>query len=290
MIKRISGLIPSLVSALLLIAILSACGEDGSKRILGHWRAERLHVQSISLPMGPEFVVTPRELMVGEGNIRIPISSIQSEDNVVTLEGPFGFGLSFYFEDTDRIYFETPLTGRVYFQRVADAVQSASTKPVPPPLAMTPAAATAPNSAQVPIAPPSVSPTPLSEPHLAHAPAAQSAVPGPIVTLPATPPMVAPSANTGDMIRQAEHKIASNALSEAESLLSEARRQYGDDPMIDYNLALLHIRQGDPDSAVRNLRDAFQNGFRDFARLDASTDFASLKSDSRYSALITRYR
>lgn len=288
MIKRISGLIPGLVSALLLVAVLSACGQEGSKRILGHWRADRLQVQSISLPMGPEFVVTPHELTSLDGEIRIPISSIKSEGNTVTIGIPLSIGLSFYFEDSDRIYLDVPLAGRVYYQRVADAVHPA--QPRPAPQARDPAAVPAPISAQPPIANPSLSPNPLSEPHLAHAPAGKPAVPAPIANLPAMLPTAPVGANTDDLIRQAERKIASNTFSEAEALLSEARRHYGDDPMIDYNLAVLRIRQGDPDSAVRNLRDAFQNGFRDFARLDASSDFASLKSDPRYSALITRYR
>lgn len=60
--------------------------------------------------------------------------------------------------------------------------------------------------------------------------------------------------------------------------------------MIDYSLAVLHMRRGDPDSAVRKLRDAFQNGFRDFTLLEAATDLAALRSAPRYNALVTRYR
>lgn len=108
----------------LLVAVLitlAACGkEDNSALILGRWRADRLQVQSISLPMGPEFVVTSQELTSAQGDVRIPISSLQSEGKTVTLAAPFGIGLSFYFENTDRIYFEMPLVGRVYFQRVKD--------------------------------------------------------------------------------------------------------------------------------------------------------------------------
>ncbi len=267
---RISGLCRSLACALLLATLLTACGRDDGQRILGHWRADRLQVQSISLPMGPEFVVTPRELMSAEGDIRIPISSIEADGDVVTLGAPFGIGLSFYFEGADRIYFDVPLAGRVYFQRVADAVQPARANPAPAPLAAAPAARPAP----APAAPPPAVATPT--------PAAS--VPQPAAEAPAR------GASTVDLIRQAEHKIAANALAEAEALLLEASRQYGDDPMIDYSLAVLHMRRGDPDSAVRKLRDAFQNGFRDFALLEAATDLAALRSDPRYNALVTRYR
>lgn len=258
MIKRISGLIPGLILALLLTS-LTACSRNDGKRILGHWRADRVQVQSISLPMGPEFVVTPQELLSAEGDIRIPISSIQSDGDVVTLGAPFGIGLSFYFESADRMFFDMPLAGRVYFQRVADGVQPARANPAPAPLAIAP-----------PPAPAQVAPPPPLQP---------------AVAVPA-----ATGASTVDLIRQAEQKLAGNALSEADALLGQARRQYGDDPMIDYNLAVLHMRQGDPDAAVRNLRDAFEHGFRDFPLLGASADLAPLRSDPRYNALVNRYR
>jgi hypothetical protein len=87
MIRRTSGRCRGLASALLLATLLTACGRDDGQRILGHWRADRLQVQSVSLPMGPEFVVTP-ELMSAEGDIRIPISSIEAEGEVVTLGAP----------------------------------------------------------------------------------------------------------------------------------------------------------------------------------------------------------
>jgi hypothetical protein len=60
--------------------------------------------------------------------------------------------------------------------------------------------------------------------------------------------------------------------------------------MIDYQLAVLTMRRGDPDGAVRKLRDAFQNGFRDFALLEAASDLTALRNDPRYNALVTRYR
>ena len=112
--RRIGGLFLAL-----LLASLTACNRNDGQKILGHWRAENVQAQSISLPMGPDFVVTPRELQSVDGDIRIPLSSIKSDSNIVTLNVPLGIGLSFYFESADRIYFDLPLAGRVYFQRVA---------------------------------------------------------------------------------------------------------------------------------------------------------------------------
>lgn len=294
MIRRTSGRCRGLASALLLATLLTACGRDDGQRILGHWRADRLQVQSVSLPMGPEFVVTPRELMSAEGDIRIPISSIEAEGEVVTLGAPFGIGLSFYFESADRIYFDMPLAGRVYFQRVADAVQPARANPAPAPQALAPLAPPAPAApAPKPVGPqPPALQAPVLPAPVAAAPdrptpaaPASTAAPAP---KPSAPP--ARGASTIDLIRQAEQKIAGNALAEAEALLIEAHRQYGDDPMIDYQLAVLTMRRGDPDGAVRKLRDAFQNGFRDFALLEAASDLTALRNDPRYNALVTRYR
>ena len=266
MIGRIAGLI----IALLLIS-LTACSRSDGQRILGHWRAESLQVQSFRLPMGPEFVVTPRELQSVDGDIRMSISSIQSEGDVVTvtLGTPFSIGLSFYFESSDRIYFDLPLAGRVYFQRVAIPVHISSASVVAASQTSSISVASTPHT-QAPPVPESQSPTSATEP--------------PIVDMPAR------GRDTIDLIRQAEQKLAVNALVEAEALLSEARRQYGDDPMIDYYLAVLRMRQGDPDAAVRKLRDAFQNDFRDFKLLESSIDLASLRQDPRYQALVTRYR
>ena len=70
----------------------------------------------------------------------------------------------------------------------------------------------------------------------------------------------------------------------------QAERQLGSDPMVDYNQSILHMRRGDADAAVRSLRDAFAHGFRDFQLLETSQDLAQLRSDPRYTALVTRYR
>ncbi len=278
MTSKTSGLIQSFVTILLFIALLSSCSKDDGSRILGLWRAERLQVQSISLPMGPEFLVKPNELMSADGEIRIPISSIHSEGNVVTLDVPLGIGLSFNFENSNRISFDVPLVGRVYYRRVTDAV-----KPDRENFALAPA-----NQVTAPSTRTNAVPAPNP--------------PRPLVTdlSKQTTSTVFVSANqakneipiqvTGDLIRQAEHKILSDDLSAAMALLTVARKEYGDDPLIDYNLALIQMRLGNQDNAVRNLRDAFQNGFRDFARLTASPEFAPIKNDPRYGALITRYR
>ncbi|WP_374489909.1 hypothetical protein [Zoogloea sp.] len=269
MTKQLSWLLRGLIPALLL-AVLSACGRDDGTRILGHWRSERLQVQSVSLPMGPEFVVSAREVTSVDGDISIPISSIESEGNAVTLGLPLGIGLAFYFETNDRIYFDMPLAGRVYFYRVKDLPQQ--TRVIPAPQVITPTTA----PLKIPPPPGTIENKPAS-----------AQMPAPL----AAPVTTAPHGDSAtELFRRVELKLAENTNSEAEALLAQARRQYGDNPKVDYYYAILRMRQGDEDSAVRSLRDAFEHGFRDFSLINDSLELRPLKSDPRFKALITRYQ
>lgn len=275
MTHRISRLIPRFALNVFIAILLGACSaESDSERILGHWRAERVQLQGISVPMGPEFVVNRNELRSIDGDITIPISSINPSGDTVTLEAPLGLGLSFRFENTNRISFDMPLVGKIYYQRVATAGPAlpAPDTPIKKPAVIIPPAA--------PNAPVNVS---------TNQPSGFSSS-QPIVSQPVQSPAAAQSASSVDLIREAERRLAADKLSEAETLLTQARKQYGNDPLVDYNFAILHMRHGDPDGAVRSLRDAFLHGFRAFQLLDASPDLAPLGNDPRYMALLTRYR
>lgn len=110
--------------AVLSACLLIACGKPDSERIFGHWRAERLQLQGISVPMGPEFIVNRTELRSMNGDIRIPIASITADGDAVTLDMPLGLGLRFQFDGADRVVFDMPLVGKLYYRRVSDAAQA----------------------------------------------------------------------------------------------------------------------------------------------------------------------
>ncbi|WP_288381076.1 hypothetical protein [uncultured Massilia sp.] len=57
----------------------------------------------------------------------------------------------------------------------------------------------------------------------------------------------------------------------------------------DYSQALALVREGDRDGAVRSLNRAFGNGFHDTGMLGRTPEFAVLKDDVRYQALLARY-
>lgn len=283
MIHRISGLIPRFAPSVLIAILLGACSSGAdSERILGHWRAERVQLQGISVPMGPEFVVNSNELRSVEGDITIPISSIHPSGDTVTLEAPLGVGLSFRFESINRISFDIPLVGKIYYQRVAGTGQAVAPTPARPP--------DTPIEKPATIMPPAAPYSPDSFVATATRESSISSSSPSATTQPTQTPVPNQSASSVDLIREAERKLAADKLGEAEALLIQARKQYGNDPMVDYNFAVLHMRRGDPDSSVRSLRDAFLHGFRAFQLLDASPDLAPLGSDPRYMALLTRYR
>ena len=103
---------------------------------------------------------------------------------------------------------------------------------------------------------------------------------------PAHRAVTAPPFGSVQLSREAESAAHVSAVAAP----PQAERQQSNDPMVDYNQSILHMRRGDADAAVRSLRDAFEHGFRDFQLLETSQDLVQLRSDPRYNALVTRYR
>lgn len=243
---HIFGLIARGFLVLALAMLLSACSKPDGRRILGHWRADRMSLQGLSVPIGPELLISRSLLRSPDGVVEIPISSIKEVGDTVTLDIPLGLGLAFHFENSDRMSFEVPLVGhKIYYQRVIDAASvpvSQTTGPQPVPAAQ----------------------RPTGEP----------------------PSRESTAAVVGMNQNPAKASIPSVQTLAQPVLTGQAQAV---DPMSDYHQSILHMREGDPDAAVRSLRDAFEHGFRDFKRLDASQDLAPLKSDPRYHALVTRY-
>ena len=96
---------------------LAGCAKEDGSRIVGKWRAERFEMMSFKLPVGPELEITRNELSTGS-EVSIPISAITQVGDNVTLETTGSIGLTFHFVEPDRMYFELPVVGRVYYRRV----------------------------------------------------------------------------------------------------------------------------------------------------------------------------
>jgi len=57
-----------------------------------------------------------------------------------------------------------------------------------------------------------------------------------------------------------------------------------------FDQAVLAARQGDQDSAIDHLNEALKQGMRGLDKIDATPEFASLREDVRYQALLAHYR
>lgn len=129
--RRTGGVALRIAPAVLAAGLLMACSKPDGNRILGHWRAERFATQGISVPMGPEFEVTPHAVRSPDGDIEIPISAITAKGDEVTLEGPLSLGLSFHFEDANRISVDLPFVGKLYYRRIAQTPDVATAASAP---------------------------------------------------------------------------------------------------------------------------------------------------------------
>jgi hypothetical protein len=56
-----------------------------------------------------------------------------------------------------------------------------------------------------------------------------------------------------------------------------------------YWLSAAYAAKGDKEKALVTMQKAFNLGFRDFAAIDASPYFSSVRSDSRFQRLIRQY-
>jgi eukaryotic-like serine/threonine-protein kinase len=81
--------------------------------------------------------------------------------------------------------------------------------------------------------------------------------------------------------------LAQGEYDKAEAAMSKAMRPSG---LNYYWLGAVYAARGDKEKALATMQKAFDMGFRDFAAIDSSPYFASLRTDSRFQELIGRYR
>ncbi|WP_143749451.1 TPR end-of-group domain-containing protein [Caballeronia arvi] len=221
--------------------MLAACSRQDRPSIIGHWQAERATIFSAHLPIGPDIVISEQAVAVPGTDARIPLNGITQKDNEAVLELPYGVGVSFFFDGTDRVHFDAPVLGKVYYRRVHDAVAA---QPAPQPDAKIQAAGPVMASAVVP------------------AIAVQTQRP------PSPPVQVAPVSLSEHGLEVPPRPVRPSAFEQA----------------------VLAARKGAQDSAIDSLNEAFKQGFRGFDMIDAAPEFASLREDLRYQALLAHYR
>jgi len=284
---------------------LSGCAKEDGSKILGHWRAERFKLMSLNIPIGPEFVISKDELVALETDLHIPIKSISQNGNEVVLNVPIGLGLSFYFDGPDRMHFDVPFVGKIYYQRKLGK-QSPMEEAIP--VASTAAITVAPivPVPQTVISPILVSPGTLAAKSLE---IPTNAVPSQEVTTDTKLTKRLPSKNDDDQIRssaaQAElrsNKAASNELiklaiakmaqgklDEAEIDLLEARKRTPQQSLVYYNMAILRLKQGRSDDALKEFESSFKTGFSHFQMMDQDSDLDEFRNSPAFLELTAKY-
>jgi len=284
---------------------LSGCAKEDGSKILGHWRAERVKLMSLNIPIGPEFVITKDELVALETDLHIPIKSISQNGNEVVLNVPVGLGLSFYFDGPDRMYFDVPFAGKIYYQRKLS--KQSSTEEATP--AASAAAITMPSFVPVPptvTSPILVSPSKLTAQSLG---VLTNTVPIQEITTDTKQTQKLPLKSDGDLvhsgaieaelrsnkaasnelIKVAIAKMAQGKLDEAEKDLLEARKRTPQQSLVYYNMAILRLKQGRSDDALKEFEFSFKTGFSHFQMMDQDSDLDGFRNSPAFLELTAKY-
>ena len=93
-----------------------------------------------------------------------------------------------------------------------------------------------------------------------------------------------------EMIKTAVAKMGQGDLSGAENELLQARERDATESLIYYNLAIVRLRQQQPDEAFKQLEAAFMAGFTHFDAMDKDSDIDPLRNQPKFKELMGLYR
>ncbi len=97
-------------------------------------------------------------------------------------------------------------------------------------------------------------------------------------------------AAANEMLKLAIAKMAQGKLEDAEKDLLEARARDPKQSLVSYNLAILRLKQGRKDDALKEFEASFMACFNYFDKMDQDTDLDALRKDSRFTDLVAQYR
>ncbi len=97
-------------------------------------------------------------------------------------------------------------------------------------------------------------------------------------------------AAANEMLKLAIAKMTQGKLDEAEKDLLESRARNPKQPLVAYNLAVLRLKQGRREDALKEFEASFIAGFSYFDKMDQDPDLDSLRKDSRFTELVASYR
>ncbi|WP_296658753.1 tetratricopeptide repeat protein [Paraburkholderia sp.] len=97
-------------------------------------------------------------------------------------------------------------------------------------------------------------------------------------------------AATKEMIKVAIADMAQGKLDHADKELDDAAARDPKQPLVYYNRAVLRLKQGRTDDALKQFEASFLNGFSYFDAMAKDPDLAGIRSDPRFAALVQKYR
>ncbi|MGO4330539.1 tetratricopeptide repeat protein [Cupriavidus sp. 2TAF22] len=97
-------------------------------------------------------------------------------------------------------------------------------------------------------------------------------------------------AAANEMLKLAIAKMTQGKLDEAEKSLASARDLDPRQSLVPYNLAVLRLKQGRTDDALKEFEASFMAGFPYFDKMDQDPDLDSLRKDPRFTKLVEQYR
>lgn len=97
-------------------------------------------------------------------------------------------------------------------------------------------------------------------------------------------------AAANEMIKLAIAKMTQGKLEEAEKDLREAHVRDPSQSLASYNLAILRLKQGRHDDALKEFEASFIAGFSYFDKMDQDPDLDAVRKDARFTKLVALYR
>lgn len=97
-------------------------------------------------------------------------------------------------------------------------------------------------------------------------------------------------AAANETLKLAIAKMTQGKLDEAEQDLNDARKKDPKNSLVYYNAAILRLKQGRMDDALKEFEASFMAGFKYFDKIDQDPDLASVRKDPRFIKLVAQYK
>ena len=102
--------------------------------------------------------------------------------------------------------------------------------------------------------------------------------------------LLSSKAAANEMLKMAIAKMAQGKLDEADKDLTEARTRAPKQPLVYYNMAILRLKQGRTDDALKQFEASFIAGFSYFDQMDQDRDLDGLRKAPAFIELVAKYR